>query len=392
MAATISFTIINGLPTYKYELYTTGNVFVESGSTAFAGTYYFYDVPDGSYYVLVTDSNGDYFPTPTIFVSCAPPTTTTTTTAAPVYPLINLEFNISGQDSTIQFKLNGVTVTFVAKTTPTGTFEFQASDNGSTSAGSFLSKLNAYLVANSLTSLYTASLADPNNVVIQATTPNNNFYNFSPVVIDDTYNYYSTTNQNESGSATAGVNKTFFLPGTNTSVLESLTIPANNMTVVVDFFAGGAPDALEIVKNGATVATSNLYRYNNTGGTSNYGWPTKGTFRYGSQKVTTSFPTPASVSKIPEQRWHTDEFMIGSPIGTIIYTSGAILQSNRVAEFAADTGFNIPISNIPPYGIAQQRIWVKNVNMSDQIKINVTGAMPNASLPDPLVSIKAGVT
>ena len=69
MAATISFTIIKGIPNYTYELFNVLNEVVQSGTTSTIGSYFFYGVENGSYYIKVTDGFGNVYNQPVI-VNC----------------------------------------------------------------------------------------------------------------------------------------------------------------------------------------------------------------------------------------------------------------------------------------------------------------------------------
>ena len=242
--------------------------------------------------------------------------------------------------------MDGIFVSFTAKLTPLSNQEFQAGDDGSVTAASFKSMIDTYLAANGIASDYTATVINGNQVQIDS---NVNGVTFGAVTIVNN-DFFDEIDGTTAGNVQSSVDFTFGLPGDPLVLGDAYyNIEVDGTTLVADFSAAGAEDNLEIWVNGVPTATTQMNQFQMDGVTSsNYGYPTTGTFR------------PASP--------RTGDFYIGTLSGVI---------PNRVAEFQAITGLNLPLATVTYQSnvsaTAQQRIWVENLLTTDQVEIRVTG-------------------
>jgi hypothetical protein len=293
-----------------------------------------------------------------------PTTTTTTTTTLPTIQFaIVLGFDVTTNNSTISFDLSGETVTFTGVTSGATGNEFDVDANGTTTANNFATAVQQYLNDNGLDSIYVVSTTNSNVEIF--TTDGDPIYSFGSVNITNAVNIGESENSTLQASAPVTDDKTYFLPGNETDSGDTYNIIADGIIFVVDFFAGNLADNLEILIDDATTATTHMDTTNLDAVSTNFGNPNIGDFRAKSLDGTRN-PDP--------NRNNNSDFYIGDQNGVI---------PDRLTEFYSDTGLQIgslPLADdlvLPNTNVvtAQQRIWVKDVQMTDDLRVEVTGAI-----------------
>lgn len=128
---------------------------------------------------------------------------------------------------------------------------------------------------------------------------------------------------------------------------------------VLDVNSLSVKDKFELIYNGVTVATSSMFRFNDSGSSSNFGYPSLGEFDANGTRVNSE----------------AEDYYIGDSKGRV---------PTRLEEYFTDTGDDICLSEIPldfnssETCPTQQRLWFKYTaddykKVSRSIKVRVVG-------------------